>query len=277
MFNYPPQLPDAICETYKSINGVALNIWRIEPECRPHQQPALRPAILFFFGGGFRMGSPEQFASHARYLAKRGMVAMTADYRVADRHGVKGVACLKDAKSALQWVRANAERLGIDPLRIGASGGSAGGYLAAATAAIPGFEDETLSVEIRRPPDALILFNPGVVMAPIPDLQMTDERLATVAERMGAVPESISPYHHIMGNLPPTIIFHGQADTTIPYETVEAFTTKMHMLGNRCELVGYPGEEHGFFNIGRGDGSTYQDTVGRMDQFLTSLGWLEDS
>ena len=44
--------------------------------------------------------------------------------------------------------------------------------------------------------------------------------------------------------------------------------------GNRCELVGYPGEGHGFFNYARGDGSAHIDIVRRMDKFLASLGWV---
>jgi dipeptidyl aminopeptidase/acylaminoacyl peptidase len=73
---------------------------------------------------------------------------------------------------------------------------------------------------------------------------------------------------------PPTIIFHGKADTTVPYTTAEAFQRVMKAAGNRCELVGYEGQPHGFFNYGRGDGTAYTDTLARTDAFLVSLGWL---
>lgn len=270
MFKYPPNLPDAVCEKYKTVDGIELNIWRFEPSRSAHP---LRPAILFFFGGGFRMGSPEQFAAQARHLAERGMIAMVADYRVASRHGTKGVDCLADAKAAFAWVRANAQRLMIDPQRIAAAGGSAGGYLAAATALVPGFIEDSAH---SQQPDALVLFNPAVVMASIGERKMDPERLAQLSARMGTDdPESISPYHHIHADAPPMIIFHGRADTTIPFATVNAFTQKMNEVGNHCELVDYDGEEHGFFNIGRGDGTHYADTLSRMDDFLVSLGWLD--
>ena len=68
---------------------------------------------------------------------------------------------------------------------------------------------------------------------------------------------------------PPTIIFHGTADTTVPYATVEKFTEVMKAAGNRCELVGYAGEKHSFFNK-----SKYAETLAATDDFLVSLGYL---
>ena len=84
----------------------------------------------------------------------------------------------------------------------------------------------------------------------------------------------MSPYHHVRAGLPPTIVFHGKADTTVAYKTVEIYAEKAAAAGNRCELVGYDGQAHGFFNYGRGDGAAYTDTVRRMDEFFVSLGWL---
>jgi dienelactone hydrolase len=69
------------------------------------------------------------------------------------------------------------------------------------------------------------------------------------------------------------IVFHGKADTTVPYVTAEAFARVMKAAGNRCDLVGYDGQPHGFFNHGRKDGK-YAETLAAMDAFLVSLGWL---
>ena len=93
-----------------------------------------RPAIAFFFGGGWTSGTVKQFEPQAAYLASRGMVAARTDYRVKSRHNVTPDACVEDAKSAVRWLRQNAAMLGIDPDRIVASGGSAGGHIAACTA-----------------------------------------------------------------------------------------------------------------------------------------------
>lgn len=274
--NYPPHMPEARVETYKSVEGTDLKIWIFEPE--GHKASDSRPAIVFFFGGGWRSGTPGQFRHQAKHLAARGMVAMAADYRVLNRQGVKGHKCVQDAKSAIRWARANAKRLGIDPNRLAAGGGSAGGHLAASTATLPDHDDPSGDKSISPKPDALALFNPGMVLASVPGkFELDKEQIASRAERAGVEPESISPYHHVKSGFPPAIIFHGKADTTVLYRTAELFTEKVKSVGSRCELVGYEGEIHGFFNYGRGDGSAYTDTVRRMDEFFVSLGWLEPS
>ena len=70
------------------------------------------------------------------------------------------------------------------------------------------------------------------------------------------------------------IIFHGKADTTVPYVTSEVFATKMKAAGNRCELVGFEGLGHGFFNYGRGDNRLFRETLESADRFLASLGYV---
>ena len=272
--NYPPDMPEARVETYKSVEGTDLKIWIFEPE--GHKSSDSRPAIVFFFGGGWRSGTPGQFRHQAKHLADRGMVAMAADYRVLNRQGVKGHKCVQDAKAAIRWARANAKRLGIDPNRLAAGGGSAGGHLAASTATLPEHDDPAGDRSISSEPDALALFNPGTLLANVPGkFEYDEEQIASRAERAGVDPESISPYHHVKSGFPPAIIFHGTADTTVLYKTAELFAEKVKSVGSRCELVGYEGENHGFFNYGRGDGSAYSDTVRRMDEFFVSLGWLE--
>jgi acetyl esterase/lipase len=267
---YPPQFEGARAEVYKTIGDVKLTLSIFEPATGPKTN---RPAIVFFFGGGWTGGSPAQFEPHCRHLAARGMVAITADYRVDSRHHVKPVACVADAKSAVRWVRANASRLGIDPARIAAGGGSAGGHLAAAIATVSGFDEPTEDRRISAVPNALVLFNPALVLAPIAGVDIKGFETRVGAERMGTDPRNLSPAHHVKRGTPPAIIFHGKADTTVPYSTAEAFTRAMQAAGNRCELVGFEGMGHGFFNAGRKD-SRYEETVAAMDRFLVSLGWL---
>ena len=277
--SYPPDMEGTVSEVYRTVGDVELNIYLCNPE--GHSADDKRPAIVFFFGGGWRGGSPQQFLPHCRYLAERGMVAAVADYRVASRHGVTANECVADAKSAVRWLRANADRLGIDPDRIAAGGGSAGGHLAAATATLPGHDPDP---DGPSPvPNALVLFNPATVLAPVEgDPEPTEEtrkRLKALAERMGAPAESMSPYHHLRTGLPPTIIFHGTADTTVAHSTAEQFCDGLRKVRTRCDLVSYGGEGHGFFNYGRAEGEeknkNYEDTVYRMDGFLYSLEWLD--
>lgn len=268
---YPPIFDGARVETYKTVGETKLSLHIFEPATGPKTN---RPAIVFYFGGGWTSGSPAQFEQHCRHLASRGMVAITADYRVASRHQAKPIDCVADAKSALRYVRANAARLGIDPKRIAAGGGSAGGHLAAAIATVPGFDAPGEDAKISAVPDALVLFNPALVLAPMEGLDLKGFGTQVPESRLGTDPKNISPAHHVKKGTPPTIIFHGKADTTVPYATAEAFTRTMKAAGNRCELVGAEGQAHGYFNYGRGDGTHYKDTLTKADAFLVSLGWI---
>lgn len=258
--SYPPKLEGARVETYRTIGDTELKLWIFgEPEAgKP------KPAIVFFFGGGWSKGSPEQFEKQARHFAQRGMIAITADYRVRSRQGVKVVECVKDAKAAIAWVRENAGRLGIDPGRIAAAGGSAGGHIAACTGTITGFGSD-------ERPNAMILFNPVCTLAAIADWQPPKTWAGDRAENFGVEMAVISPAHHIGPHTPPTLILHGTADTTVPYDSVVAFERVMQKEGRPCKLVGYDGAGHGFFNQGEG----YRKTLAEADAFLVGLGWIK--
>ncbi len=271
---YPPAIAGARAETYKTVGDIDLKVWIFSPADQNENHH--RPAIVFFFGGGWKSGTLSHFVRHCEYLVNRGMVAIAADYRVYSRHGVNVNSCVEDAKSAMRWIRKESSRLGIDPDRIVAGGGSAGGHLAAATATLPDHNDPNDDLSISAIPNALVLFNPALIIGPLPGQdESTTEALSEVSFRLGAEPASLSPYHHINPGISPTIIFHGTADTTVPFKHAELFCGKMHVQGNRCELVGYRGSEHGFFNFGRDENAPFIDTVNKMDEFLVSLGYLK--
>ena len=201
---------------------------------------------------------------------------MTADYRVSSRHGTKALQCVADGKSAIRWIRANATRLGIDPNRLAAGGGSAGGHVAACTGTIAGLDEEGEDLSISSCPDCLVLFNPALVLAPVDEkTPFPPARMKDLQDRMGIAPEALSPYHHVSESTPPTIIFHGTGDTTVPYATAEAFTQRMKKSENTCRLVPFEGRAHGFFNYGRNGGADYTATVRTMDEFLVEQGFLQ--
>ncbi len=266
---YPPVIEGAKEIVYKEASGTKLKLWAFYPKGAKPSDP--RPAIIFFFGGGWKSGSPMQFVPQSQHLAKQGMVAMVADYRVASRHQTKAKDCVVDARDALRYVRAHAKELGIDPKRVAAGGGSAGGHIAACLGTI---EDDAASK-----PDAMALFNPACVLAPIEGIEPRGkDRSAERKARMGVDPVELSPYHHVTSDAPPCVIFHGTADTTVPYVTAKLFSDKMKKAGAKCVLHDYEDEGHGFFNFGRkqrgGGPPPYEKTLEQLDEFFSGLGWL---
>ncbi len=283
--NYPPVLSGSTAMTYKTVGDVQLKMWVYSPDGHDAERDH-RPAIVFFFGGGWNAGTPQQFETHCQYLASRGMVAATADYRVATRHGCKAEACVEDAKSAIRWLRQNAEKLGIDPQRICAGGGSSGGHTACCSGVIRGFEADGEDHSISSKPNAMALFNPAVLIAPLDGFDVPSslqEKFADIASRTGVPPEDISPIHHVHDELPPTIIFHGIADPIVPYSTVVEYGRLATAAGNRCEVNGFADAAHGFFNFGRGKTEAEKEqseqwrrrTLRQLDEFLSSLKWLD--
>lgn len=268
---YPPKLAGAVEGVYRTVGDVTLKLFLFYPA--DHKPEDTRPAIVFFFGGGWQNGSPAQFQHHCRYLASRGMVAITADYRVGSRHQVKAVDCVRDAKSAVRYLRANASRLGIDDDRIAAGGGSSGAHIAACAGLIEGLDEPGEDAKVSSRPNALVLFNPPAALAPFEGLAAEDEsRLKQLAGRLGVEPKQISPAHHVKSGAPPAIQFFGTADRLL--SGGQYLHKQMKAAGNRSELETWEGQGHGFFNFGRGDNKNFRETVEKMDRFLVSLGYL---
>jgi acetyl esterase len=246
--------------TYKTIGDVELQLHIFEKNSDGKD----RPAIVFFFGGGWNGGAPTQFYPHCRHLADLGMVAISAEYRVKSRNNTTPFDCVEDGKSALRWVRNHAGQLGIDPNKIAAGGGSAGGHVAAAVATVPGLNAKGDPTDVSCVPRALVLFNPVYDNGP------DGYGYSRVKDRY----QEISPMHNIRKGMPPAIVFLGTKDKLIPVATAQKFKKKMEAVGSESVLKLYEGETHGFFNKSKGDGSNYRDTVAAMDQFLNKHSFL---
>lgn len=246
---------------YKQVDSVQLFMDVYRPE-ETHKTEKL-PAIVFFFGGGWNGGQKDQFLNQATYLSKRGMVCFLVDYRVKNFHGTSPFESLKDAKSAIRYVRKNAEMFGIDPNKIVAAGGSAGGHLAASTALISGFSESGEDSVINCVPNALVLFNPVIDNGPG----------GYGFKRIGEAYKDFSPLHNIRSGAPPTIIFVGTEDALIPVTTMEYYKTVMEKVKSRCDLFLYEDQKHGFFNYRNFE--YYKATVEEADKFLQSLGYID--
>jgi acetyl esterase len=244
---------------YKKVDTSSLYMDIIYP--KTFKTNVSSPAVLFFYGGGWYSGSIKQFEPQAKYFAERGMITIMVDYRVATRHKTTPFESLKDAKSAMRYVRSHAKELGINPDSIVAGGGSAGGHLAAATALIKGYNEASDNLSISCIPNALMLYNPVIDNGPG----------GYGFERIGNKYKDFSPLHNIEKGAPPTIIMIGNKDNLIPVEAVEYYKMAMTKVGGRCELNLFEGQGHGFFN----KPEYLAKTMLLADQFLKSLGYIK--
>jgi acetyl esterase len=257
------ELDGAEIIVYKTVDDFDLKLSIIYPQ--DFKKRKKHPAIIFFFGGGWNAGKVQQFEHQCHYLADRGMIAITANYRVKSRNNSTPFEAVEDAKSAMRYLREHARDLGIAKNKIVAAGGSAGGHLAAATATIADFNDPNDNVKISAVPNVLVLFNP--VINTMPE--------GYGSGRLGEKAEAISPAHHVVSKLPPTLIFHGTADPTVPFENVIDFQTRMEAAGNTCYVVPFADMGHGFFNYGRNDNKEYELTMEKTESFLRELKYIK--
>lgn len=259
----PAEAPAGAPSVYKTAEGRRLRLWVVRPE--GWKASDRRPAAVLFHGGGWTGGRPAQFNTQARYLATRGMVCALVEYRLLskgdpEKNATPPVVCCQDAKSAMRWVRSHADELGIDPGRIAAGGGSAGGHLAAFTGMVEGLDDPADDASVSARPNSLILFNPVFDNGP------GGWGNARVKDRY----KEFSPAHNVSKDDPPAIVFLGSKDRLIPVKSLEDFQANLRKAGVRCEAFVYADQPHGFFN--KEPWTT--KTLIEADRFLESLGWL---
>ncbi|WP_309709137.1 alpha/beta hydrolase fold domain-containing protein [Armatimonas sp.] len=243
---------------YKEADGKQLVLQVFKPE--GWKASDKRPGFVFFHGGGWTGGTPTALYPQAKALAARGMVAISAQYRLAEK-GKAPESSVNDARSAMRWVRSHAAELGINPTRLGAGGGSAGGHLAAHCGMINGLDDPKDDKAISCRPDALVLLNPVYDNGPG----------GYGNERIGERFKEFSPFHNIGKDSPPTLVFFGDMDKLVPVKTAEAFRDAQRAAGVKSELIVSLGQAHGFFN----KEPYLSKTIAEMEGFLERLGWLK--
>ncbi len=248
---------------YKTIDTTRLHLEIYFPETMDSNR--LYPAMIFFFGGGWNTGKITHFEYHARHFSGKGLICFLVDYRVKSRHGTTPFESLKDAKSAIRFIRSQAKQFRVDTGRIIAAGGSAGGHLAAATAVIDDFNEASDDLTVSCKPNALVLYNPVIDNGPG----------GYGFERIGIQYKDFSPLHNIRAGTPPVVFFLGTKDRLIPVETAQYFRTVMEKVGSRCDLLLFEDQDHGFFNYG--NQQYYTETVRLTEEFLQSLGYLGEN
>lgn len=199
-------------------------------------------AIVFFHGGGWAFGSPDEFFTTCERYAEMGMVTFSVAYRLSIDNGVtpsktiSPIEAVMDARSAMRWVRENAAKFHLDKNKIVAAGQSAGGQLALSTAMIDDYNEKTDDAAVSSSPNAILLFSSCVNTVE----SWCDYLLADRRSKIW----SISPTHHIRRGLPPMIEFHGLDDEQVPKWSLQFFENAMKKEGNEFEQHMFAGRKH---------------------------------
>ena len=218
---------------------------------RPKDVKGPLPAVLCIHGGGFRAGSREGYNKLCLTLAQRGFVAATISYRLAPAHQFP--AAVHDTKAAVRWLRANAARLGIDPTRIGVTGGSAGGHLAqflGVTAGVKEFEGAdnsgfssavTCVVNVYGPSDFTKSYGKSVDAHVVLPMWLGGDVDSARAKHIQS-----SPLNWVTPSAAPTLIIHGTEDKYVAYEQALWMRDRLTACGVPVELLTLEGAGHGF-------------------------------
>ena len=244
---------------YKEVDGMTREMEIFFPKDHDPSKTSV-PGVILFHGGGWGSGSRVMFSYQCNYFASRGLVAATVTYKLAEKsvaNKTKGTesrkrVCITDAKSAIRWYKQNAKKLGIDPRKIIAGGGSAGGHISLLATTNPGLNDPSDPKEYDANVAAYLLFNPALSAGDAKD------------------PE-VDFLQYLKADFPPAIVFFGSEDNWMKKGWVPA-TAKMKSLGIKStDLRIAEGMGHGFFNR-----QPWEDiTLVAADKFLKELGFIQ--
>ncbi|MGV3755454.1 MAG: alpha/beta hydrolase fold domain-containing protein [Verrucomicrobiota bacterium] len=207
------------------------------------------PAVLIVHGGGWSGG--DKFAAREKNigtnLAQNGYVAMSINYVLAESKGTNVVwpQNLYDCKTAVRWLRKNAERLQIDPDKIGAIGGSAGGHLVsmlALTEAKDGLEPKGPYGEFSSRIQCVVDLYGPINLTERNEISMFRKTRAEAPELY----KQASPHIYADKNDPPVLILHGTGDKTVDYRQSEFFAEELKKAGTSHELIIIPEAPHTF-------------------------------
>lgn len=226
---------------YRTVDGTQLKLDLYVPYDR-----APGPSVLYIHGGGWQNGSKEQYVLWYLPYLELGLRVVAVQYRLSgDAPAPAGV---EDCRCAFRWVVNHAAEYGIDPGRVVATGGSAGGHLALFTAfGSPGFEAACPEAgpDEPRARAAINYYGATDLVSLWRDKQPFLRKWFQGVSAPEALAERLSPLTVVRPGLPPVLTLHGDADTTIPHTQAvrlhEALTAE-HVLN---ELLTVRGGAHG--------------------------------
>ena len=234
---------------------------------KPLMMDVIRPAnanghaVALMASGGWKSSSPGTTPIWLLAPVLRRGYTVFAIYHVSQPEATV-MEIIDDAHRGLRFVRHHATDYGIDPHRIGVTGGSAGGHLSLmlATCGGPGPADAESPIDRESSAvQAVAIFYP---VTDLLNLGSSTENLgdggppksyvkafgpqATNLEHWRIIGRQCSPIYHLTDQLPPTLIYHGDADTLTPLEQSKAFQKQAARHGREVQLVVHSGGAHGW-------------------------------
>jgi acetyl esterase/lipase len=257
-------IPDIVYSQVPSrgFQNVALQMDIMQPKNNTR-----KPAILFVTGGGFINANRANGLQLREKLADAGYVVASINYRVAPTATFPQP--LEDVKSAIRYLKANADKFGIDKSRVGIVGGSAGGYLSAMAGTTSGTKTfdkgDNLNVDssVRCAVDLYGISDPTKIGADFPaDVQQKHQSAgATEALWVNGSPvfggkdggisadpaaaENANPIHYISKSSAPMLLMHGSADTVVSPSQTDLLYQALQQKGIESERYVIPNAQHG--------------------------------
>ena len=220
-----------------------LDVYRPMPRGEP------RPAVVLIHGGGMWTGSRVHMEHPAQQLARAGYVAFSVDYRLVDAAAGyhRWPAQLDDVQRAVRWMRAHAADYGIDPMRVGAYGWSAGGQLAALLGTRDTRDATASMASYPSRVDCVVDLAGDVDLAAYTQPPALHEVVALLGGTPQEVPEryrDASPLSWIDGRTAPFLVVHGAQDDVVPIEQSRRLVSTLRAAGLEVQYVELAGAGH---------------------------------
>jgi acetyl esterase/lipase len=230
---------------------------------RPKNGNGPFPAIVCLHGGGWHMGTRKMYTRWLMELAPQGYVVVTASYRFAPKHPFPSQ--INDAKCAVRWLRANAERYKVDKDRIGCIGDSAGGHLVCllgTTTMKDGLEGDGGHAEQSSKVQCVVAYYPPTDLTIVHDVirsgkapfleglyakKVVEDLLGGPPEKVGAEKyQKCSPLCYAGKDAAPMLLVHGTADRLVPIDQSRMLEKKLREAGADVTLLPIEKGGHGF-------------------------------
>jgi acetyl esterase/lipase len=240
---------DAPTDTATYTGDLQLDVWQAE-----NRGDAANSALIYVFGGGYKSGTRADWAPFFQHLTSQGISVFAMDYTLSTTDEPSYESAASDVACAVGWVRENADVYDIDADRLVLAGGSAGANLALLTAYSAGADAITPSCEVGDTSvRAVIDFYGPVDLAETAETTGSPAVADSLEQYLGATPEEeparyelLSPSTYIDGDVPPTLILHGDRDSGVPLAQSTGLAESLDDAGVPNELVVVPAAEHGF-------------------------------